>query len=466
MNYQSTIGKEVSISGVGLHTGKEVTLTFKPAPTNHGYKFKRTDLPLTPVVSADVSKVVTTNRGTTIQDGEASISTIEHALAALAGLQIDNVLIEIDGPEVPIMDGSSRPFVEAIHQAGITPQEEEREYFIVEGPISYKDPKSGAEITVLPSDELEITALIDFNSAFLGQQYAELKDIQHFSGDIAPCRTFVFLHEIEHLFDQNLIKGGDFDNAVVIADKPMTREELDQLSAKLNKPKISVDRDGILNTVQLYFKNEPARHKILDIIGDLALLGKPIKGKILASKPGHRINIEFTKILKEHLKEQARLKGVPNYDSSEPPVLDANQVAAYLPHRYPFLLVDKVIAMDKQQVVGVKNVSFNEPFFQGHFPNNPIMPGVLQIEALAQVGGILAMHIVGDPGDWDTYFLKIDNAKFKQKVTPGDTLLLKMELLAPIRRGICQMKGTTYVGNKIVSEAELTAQIVKRTKNE
>jgi UDP-3-O-[3-hydroxymyristoyl] N-acetylglucosamine deacetylase/3-hydroxyacyl-[acyl-carrier-protein] dehydratase len=252
----------------------------------------------------------------------------------------------------------------------------------------------------------------------------------------------------------------------VIADRPIKREELDQLAIKLNKPKISVDKDGILNTVQLYFKNEPARHKILDIIGDLALLGKPIKGKIIASKPGHKINIELTKILKEHLKEQTKLKGVPIYNSSEPPVLDANQVAAYLPHRYPFLLVDKVIAMDKQQVVGVKNVSFNEPFFQGHFPNNPIMPGVLQIEALAQVGGILAMHIVGDPGDWDTYFLKIDNAKFKQKVIPGDTLLLKMELLAPIRRGICQMKGTTYVGNKIVSEAELTAQIVKRTKNE
>jgi UDP-3-O-[3-hydroxymyristoyl] N-acetylglucosamine deacetylase/3-hydroxyacyl-[acyl-carrier-protein] dehydratase len=463
MNYQSTIGKEVSISGIGLHTGKEVTLTFKPAPVNHGYKFKRIDLPNTPLVSADVSKVVKTNRGTTIQQGDASISTIEHALAALAGLQIDNVLMEIDGPEVPIMDGSSQSFVAAIQQAGISPQEEERTYFTVESPITYKDPESGAEITALPADELQITALIDFNSSFLGQQYAELNNIQDFTNEIAPCRTFVFLHEVEHLFDQNLIKGGDFDNAIVIADKPMTSEELVQLSEKLNKPKIEINSEGVLNTVKLTFKNEPARHKLLDIIGDMALLGMPIKGKIIANKPGHTINVEFTKVLKEHLKEQKKLRGRPVYNPDEIPVLDANQVAAYLPHRYPFLLVDKVIKLTKEEVVGVKNVTFNEPFFQGHFPNNPIMPGVLQIEALAQVGGILAMHIVGDPGEWDTYFLKIDNGKFKQKVIPGDTLMLKMELLAPIRRGICQMKGTTYVGNKIVSEAELTAQIVKRT---
>lgn len=466
MNYQSTIGKEVSISGIGLHTGKDVTLTFKPAPVNHGYKFKRIDLPNTPLVQADVSKVISTNRGTTIQHGEATISTIEHALAALAGLQIDNVLIEIDGPEVPIMDGSSQPFVNAINEAGVTTQEEEREYFTIESPISYKDSESGAEITALPADELQITALIDFNSSFLGQQYAELKNILHFSRDIAPCRTFVFLHEIEYLFDQNLIKGGDLDNAIVIADKAMNNEELIQLSKKLNKPKIEINSQGILNTVELAFKNEPARHKLLDIIGDMALLGMPIKGKIIANKPGHTINVEFTKILKEHLKEQKKLKGKPSYIPDEVPVLDANQVAEYLPHRYPFLLVDKVIKLTKKEVVGVKNITFNEPFFQGHFPNNPIMPGVLQIEALAQVGGILAMHIVGDPGEWDTYFLKIDNAKFKQKVVPGDTLLLKMELLAPIRRGICQMKGTTYVANRIVSEAELTAQIVKRTENE
>ncbi len=466
MNYQSTIEKEVSISGVGLHTGKDVTLTFKPAPVNHGYKFKRIDLPNAPIVVADVSKVIRTKRGTTIKQGEASISTIEHALAALAGLQIDNVLIEINGPEVPIMDGSSQPFVTAIQHAGITTQEEEREYFTIENPITYKDPKSGAEITALPADELQITVLIDFDSPILGQQYAELKNIQHFSSEIAPCRTFVFLHEIEQLFDQNLIKGGDFDNAIVIADKAMNNEELVQLSKKLNKPKIEINSEGILNTVELSFKNEPARHKLLDIIGDMALLGVPIKGKIIANKPGHTINVEFTKILKEHLKEQKKLKGKPHYNPDDVPVLDANQVAAYLPHRYPFLLVDKVIKLTKEEVVGVKNITFNEPFFQGHFPNNPIMPGVLQIEALAQVGGILAMHIVGDPGEWDTYFLKIDNGKFKQKVIPGDTLMLKMELLAPIRRGICQMKGTTYVGNKIVSEAELTAQIVKRTANE
>jgi UDP-3-O-[3-hydroxymyristoyl] N-acetylglucosamine deacetylase/3-hydroxyacyl-[acyl-carrier-protein] dehydratase len=364
------------------------------------------------------------------------------------------------------MDGSSQPFVTAIQHAGITTQEEEREYFTIENPITYKDPKSGAEITALPADELQITALIDFDSPILGQQYAELKNIQHFSSEIAPCRTFVFLHEIEQLFDQNLIKGGDFDNAIVIADKAMNNEELVQLSKKLNKPKIEINSEGILNTVELSFKNEPARHKLLDIIGDMALLGVPIKGKIIANKPGHTINVEFTKILKEHLKEQKKLKGKPHYNPDDVPVLDANQVAAYLPHRYPFLLVDKVIKLTKEEVVGVKNITFNEPFFQGHFPNNPIMPGVLQIEALAQVGGILAMHIVGDPGEWDTYFLKIDNGKFKQKVIPGDTLMLKMELLAPIRRGICQMKGTTYVGNKIVSEAELTAQIVKRTANE
>lgn len=460
---QRTIERSVSLQGVGLHTGQEVTLTFHPAPENHGYKFQRTDLEGEPIINADVSRVSSTQRGTVIKSGAAQVNTIEHVLSALNGLQIDNVLITLNGPEVPIMDGSSLPFVELVQQAGIQEQSEDREYFEVEEPIAYRDEKTGTELIALPADHFGITTMIDFNSQVLGQQYATLNSLDEYAEEVAPSRTFVFLHELEHLFDQNLIKGGDMNNAIVIADRPMDQSALDTLAGKLGKPSVTVDSEGILNTVDLHFRNEPARHKLLDVVGDIALLGKPIKGRILATKPGHRANIEFTKVLRKHYIEQRKLKGKPKYDPDAEPLFDLVAISNWLPHRHPFLLIDKIIELSDNHVVGIKNVTFNEGFFQGHFPNNPVMPGVLQFEALAQTGGILALSTVEDPGNWDTYFLKIDNGKFKYKVVPGDTLVLKMELLAPIRRGICQMQGTAYVGNKIVSEAELTAQIVKRS---
>lgn len=460
---QHTIKQSVSVSGVGLHTGANVTLTFQPAPANHGFKFKRTDLEGQPVVNADVSRVVATQRSTTIQSGDAIVHTIEHVMSALAGLQIDNVLMEIDGPEVPIMDGSAWPFAAALQEAGREEQDSPREYFEIEEPITFRDEASGVEMTALPADRFEIITMIDFNSPTLGQQYASLNNLDNYLEAIAPARTFVFVREIEALLEQNLIKGGDLDNAIVIADQPVSQDKLDTLAQKLNKPSVKVESEGILNTSKLKFKNEPARHKLLDVIGDTALLGKPIKGRILATKPGHRSNVNFTQLLKKHYLEQRKLKGRPKYDPNQTPVFDSVQIAAWLPHRFPFLLIDKIIELSDTHVVGVKNITFNEAYFQGHFPNNPVMPGVLQIEALAQTGGILALSTVEDPGNWDTYFIKIDKTKFKQKVVPGDTLILKMELLAPIRRGICQMQATAYVGNRIVSEGELTAQIVKRS---
>lgn len=460
---QRTIQQPASLSGVGLHTGSQVNITFKPAPEDHGIKFVRTDLENQPVIHADVNRVVSTDRNTCLQVGDAQVMTVEHALSALRGLEIDNVLIEIDGAEVPIMDGSALPFVEALISAGLQDQEMDREYFVVEEPIVYRSENGETEIMALPCDNFEITAMIDFNSPVLGQQYASITSLERYAEEIAPCRTFVFLHELESLIDRDLIKGGDLDNAIVIVDRPVKQSTLNGLANKLGKPSIEVAEEGILNTLKLQFKNEPARHKLLDIIGDTALLGKPIKGRIFATKPGHRANIEFTKLLKKNYLEQRKLRGKPKYDPNEDPIMDNVTIAKWLPHRYPLLLVDKIIELNKDYVVGVKSVTFNEYFFQGHFPGNPVMPGVLIIEALAQTGGILAMHNVGDPGQWDTYFIKIDNVKFKQMVQPGDTLLLKMELMAPIRRGICQMLATAYVGNKIAAEGELTAQIIKRS---
>lgn len=460
---QVTIKKAVSVKGVGLHTGKEVTLTLKPAPVNHGYKFQRIDVDNQPIVNADVSKVVSTQRSTTIKVGEHVISTVEHVLSALRGLQVDNVLLEINGDEVPIMDGSALAFVKAVQQAGLEEQAFDKEYFVLEEPISYFDEETGAELTALPSDKFELVTMIDFGSPTLGQQYATLQELADYPKEIAPSRTFVFLHELDYLFENNLIKGGNLDNAVVIVDKLMEQKELDSLAKKLNRPSVKIDSTGILNTTELRFQNEPARHKLLDIMGDLALLGKPIKAKIVATKPGHSTNIAFTKMLKKLYQEQKKLKGKPKYNPDTPPLFNSVEIADWLPHRYPFLLVDKIIELSEKHVVGVKNVTFNEQFFQGHFPNNPVMPAVLQIEAMAQTGGIFALSTVEDPGNWDTYFLKIESAKFKQKILPGDTVLIKVNLLAPIRRGICQMQATAYVGNKIVSEAELTAQIVKRS---
>lgn len=463
---QRTIDNPVSISGVGLHSGKDVTMTFKPAPANHGIKFRRVDLDSQPTLNADVNRVVSTNRGTTIKQGSAQVSTVEHVLSALLGMAIDNCVIEINGPEVPIMDGSAIPFVEKIEEAGIVELDEDREYFEVDEPIHFEDEITGTELVALPSEDFEVTALIDFNSPILGHQYASLKGLKNFKREIAPCRTFVFLRELDQLLSQNLIKGGDLDNAIVIVDRLMDQEDLENLARRLGKKSVKVEKEGILNTIDLHYENEPARHKLLDIIGDLALLGRPIKGKIMATKPGHTANVEFAKLLKTRFIEQRKLRGKPKIDPDREPIYDLNGIKRLLPHRFPFLLVDKIVELSDKHVVGVKNITYNEAFFQGHFPENPVFPGVLQMEALAQVGGVFVLSQVSDPQNWDTYFIKIDNAKFKSKVVPGDTLVLKMDLLTPVRRGICHMFGTAYVGNRIVSEGELTAQIIKRNDNE
>lgn len=463
---QHTIQKPVTVKGIGLHTGKLVSMSFQPAPPNHGIKFQRIDLDDHPVIPADVSQVVSTNRGTTIQSGKASVSTIEHTLSAITGSGIDNILIQIDGPEAPIMDGSSAPILEKLLEAGLVEQDASRDYFEITAPIQYRDEATGSELLALPADDFQLTALIDFQSPVLGHQYASIEDFSDYRQHIAPCRTFVFLHELEQLLDQNLIKGGDVDNAVVIVDRLLESEDLERLAKRLEKPNIRVEREGVLDLTTLRFGNEPARHKLLDMIGDLTLVGKPIKGRIVATKPGHTVNVEFARILKKKYLEQRKLNGVPIYDPSADPVYDSRQIATMLPHRYPFLLIDKIIELTGTHVIGVKNVTFNEHFFQGHFPDNPVFPGVLQIEAMAQTGGILALSMQENPHEWDTYFLKIDNARFKRKVVPGDTLLFKMELMGPIRRGIVQMKGTAYVGTKVASEADLTAQIVQRKPEE
>lgn len=459
---QQTLKGPVSLHGVGLHTGANVTMTMKPANPGYGIRFQRIDMPEKPIVKADVDYVVDTSRGTTIEYNGARVSTIEHTMAALVGLGIDNVLIEMDGPEVPIMDGSAKQFMDAIESAGIQEQEAKRIVYSIDSNIHYYDPVKKVDMLAVPSAEYQITALIDFNSPVLGTQHAALKHLSEFGTEIGPCRTFCFLHELEYLLDNNLIKGGDLSNAIVVVDKVVSQEELNRLAKVFNKQKIEVKQEGILNNVQLHFTNEPARHKLLDVVGDLALVGHSIKAHIIASRPGHATNVDFARKIKQYIKKNKHLSDIPHYDPSQQAIYDITQIERALPHKFPFLFVDKIIELSDNHVVGVKNVTFNEHFFQGHFPGNPVMPGVLQIEALAQTGGILALNNYSDPENYDTYFLKIDKVKFKQLVRPGDTLILKLELLSPIRRGICEMRGSVYVGNKLATEAELVAQIVRR----
>jgi len=436
----------------------------KPANPGFGIRFQRVDLPDRPIVKADVDYVVDTSRGTTIEYNGARVSTLEHTMAALVGMGVDNLLIELDGSEVPILDGSSKQFIEAIESVGILEQEAKRIVYSIDSNIHYYDPVKNVDMLAVPSTDYAITTLIDFNSPVLGTQHASMKHLSEFRSEIGPCRTFCFLHELEYLLDNNLIKGGDLSNAIVVVDKVVSQDELNRLAKVFNKQKIEVKQEGILNNIQLHFTNEPARHKLLDVIGDLALVGHSIKAHIIASRPGHATNVEFAKKIKQYIKKNKHLSDIPHYDPSQQAIYDISHIEKALPHKFPFLFVDKIIELSDNHVVGIKNVTFNEHFFQGHFPGNPVMPGVLQIEALAQTGGILALNNIRDPENYDTYFLKIDKVRFKQLVRPGDTLILKLELLNPIRRGICEMKGTAYVGNKLATEAELVAQIVRKDK--
>jgi UDP-3-O-[3-hydroxymyristoyl] N-acetylglucosamine deacetylase/3-hydroxyacyl-[acyl-carrier-protein] dehydratase len=458
---QRTIAKEISLTGKGLHTGNAVTIKFKPAPVNHGYKFCRVDLPGKPVIDALAEHVTDTSRGTTLVQNNATVTTIEHVMAALNGLRVDNAMIELDGPEAPIMGGSAWKFVEAIKEAGIIDQKEDRNYFVVKQKITYSDEEHGVDLIVYPDDHFSVNVLIDYNSKILGNQYSILDSIEDFEEKISKSRTFVFFHELEPLFNKGLIRGGDLDNAIVILEKEVEQAEIDRIAKLFNRPGISTHTAGILNNTELRYPNEPARHKLLDIMGDIALVGHPIKGKIVATRPGHYANTRLARIIRQEMKKTLSKLDIPLYDASQPPVFTVEEIKKRLPHRFPFLLVDKIISLDESSIVGIKNVTFNESFFQGHFPEEPVMPGVLLVEALAQTGGLLVLNSVKDPEKYSTYFLKIDKLKFKSKVVPGDTVILKMELADVMRRGIVTMFGQAFVGNKLVLEGEMTAQVVK-----
>ena len=459
---QQTIQKAVSVSGVGLHTGVSATMTFLPAPSNHGYKFQRVDLPGQPIVDADVDNVVDLSRGTTIEQSGARIHTVEHTLAALVGLQLDNILIQLDGPEPPIMDGSSIQFIEALRSAGIEEQNASRNYFEVSEYVHYRNAEKDIEMAALPLNDYRLTVMVDYNSRVISSQHASLNDISQFPDQIASSRTFVFLHELEALYKQNLIKGGDLTNAIVIVDRDVQDGELDYLADLLHKPKVSVNKqEGILNNIKLHYPNEMARHKLLDVVGDLALIGRPIKAQILAARPGHAANVAFAKKIKKLIQRNAANQ-VPQYDSTQPPVLDINRISQLLPHRYPFQMIDKIIALDENSVVGIKNVTMNEPFFPGHFPGNPVMPGVMQLESMAQTGGILVLSTVPDPENYWPFLVGIENCRFRRNVLPGDTVIFKCEFTSPMKRGIVKMQGRGYVSNQLVCEADMIASLVKK----
>ena len=459
MMKQTTLKGSFSLCGKGLHTGLSLTVTFNPAPENHGYKIQRIDIDGMPIIDAIAENVVDTQRGTVLGKGDIRVSTIEHGMAALYALGIDNCLIQVNGPEFPILDGSAIKYIEKIKEVGIDEQNAPKDYYIIRKKIEVKDEASGSSIVILPDEEFSLTAMCSFNSKFINSQFASLDNVANFATEIAPARTFVFVRDIEPLLKANLIKGGDLDNAIVIYEKQISQEQLDQLADMLKVEHRDANNLGYIQHKPLVWENECTRHKLLDIIGDMALIGKPIKGRIIATRPGHTINNKFARQMRREIRKHEIQ--APIYDPNEEPIMDVNRIRELLPHRYPMQLVDKVIELGATSIVGVKNVTSNEPFYQGHFPQEPVMPGVLQIEAMAQCGGLLVLNTLEEPERWSTYFMRIDDVKFRQKVVPGDTLLFKVDLLAPVRHGISSMKGYVFVGDHVVSEATFTAQIVK-----